>query len=394
MNKIIPLHIHSEKSVLDGVAKVKDYAKHIKSNEGFYDLLMLSEHGNLLSLMEGFNNSKKYDIKFATAMEIYLKVEDDKKMYHLLVFGNNYDSYKEIIKINNNSVTSGQEYKGKSYWTLEQLGFLKHSYVSTACIGGYTNIPIAKDSDFELAEKRLLELIELIGKDSLMLEYQCYRDDQQRTINSWNNKMRRKHNLKSVVSSDSHVISKEDNKYIKAVRSIGWKTKIENLEDENSSHLRTLDMFKEENKKYNMNIPEEVFDEFVEFSRNFYNNIESYNLHHKQRFGRFNEDVKKEFENKVEKGMKEKGLWTNEYISRYKKEKDIIFYHKVPDYFLRMQDFVSIAKNNDIMVGADRGSGNSSVCNYALGITETDPIKHNLLFERFYDKHRKEYPDM
>jgi len=283
MNKILPFHIHSDASVFDGVSKIEEYAKKISSNPDKYlQAMMISEHGTLSSQLEAYKTCKKYDLRYIPANEIYFQetFDENAKFYHLLLFGVNEESYREMIKINNLACKEGRFIKRKTINTLSDLKLLEHTFCSTACIGGYTNV--------ELDEKRLLQLYNIFN-DKLIIELQTFNDGKQLEANLFNQRMMHKHNLNCILASDAHCVEEKDTPLINVARAMGFKMPLKVLhkqwgKENHNTYLKCYDDFARENEDYQLGIKEENFNKSLQFGLSVFYMTEDFELFRKQEF--------------------------------------------------------------------------------------------------------------
>ena len=290
--KILNIHNHSDYSVFDGISKIKDYAKHISENKDkFHQALSMSEHGTLHGLFETYRQAKKFNLKFIPSCEFYVAREPDIDSYnpHILLFGLNKDGYDELIEINNRAIKNGNLFgkrRKKVFLSLSQLKSLKHLYVSGACIGGYWNSRII-NNDFPSAKERFEELF-LSLKEKLLIELQTFRGDEQKRVNEVNMYLSEQYGTDMIITSDSHVINKEDCEFLNPTRavsmgmSLNQYLKIYGKEETHNTYFKDDNDFRNEIGKAGISL--DVYKKAVKSLDNLYSKIEDFNLEKEQEF--------------------------------------------------------------------------------------------------------------
>jgi len=395
----IHLHTHSHYSLLDGLGTIDQLIEEAK-NQGATSLA-LTDHGTMYGVIEFYQKCKKADIKPIIGVEVYItpgniKEKNREKLYHLILLAKNETGYKNLLKLTTIAHLEGFYYKPRLDWeTLK-----KHSeglIATTACLGG----PISrhlKDNQIEKAEDNLKVLLDIFGKENLYLELQHLNHPDQHKVNNEMKKLSTKYNVPMIITNDIHYTKKEDDEaqdillciqtkhkqsdtdrmsYIGEDFSMITEEQVSELFPDNQEAIENTNKIAErcnvEIKLGEIQLPEyELPDgvtEYDELERLCYKGLEN----------RFN--VNKETADK-------------ETIERLEYELSVIKETGYPSYFLIVQDFVVWAKEQKIVVGPGRGSAAGSLVSYLLEITNIDPLKYKLIFERFLNPERVSMPDI
>lgn len=393
------LHRHDEASSFDGFGRTENLVKQAKDLG--YTALGISNHGNTNTLVRHYFACKNIGIKPVLGVETYFlpKINEEKKRrgYHLCLFAKNIKGYENINKL---------QYEGEKqkYYnpivTFENLKKYNEGIIcTTACVASIFSQMILKNK-IDKARKYLLRF-KNIFKDDLYIEIQPYKISEvgmQEKVNKQMMKLAKELNIKCILTSDSHYGLKQD---------FDTYLKMHEISKHDLEHIR--DTYKE---RY-MPTEEEIIKRFIEMhpsenalkkARRMVKNSQEINdkveeeilekLEHGLPTFDEKQDSYKLLIQHVKQGLKERGKYNKEYINRAKEELEVIKYHKFQDYFLIVEDYVRWAKNNNIMVGPGRGSGCNCLINYALAITDVDPIYFDLEFRRFLRIDKKKMPDI
>jgi len=398
--KFYHLHCHSHYSLLDGLPKIEemlDYCKKLGM-----DALALTDHGNIYGAVEFFKKAKEKGIKPILGCEFYLAIENanlkrpkiDDKRYHLVLLVKNETGYKNLVKLITKSYLEGFYYKPR----IDEEMLKEHSeglICLTACLQGKIPQLILK-KNFSLAKKVAKEYQEIFGKDNFYLELQHHPNlKDQKIVNKALIEISRQLNIPLVATNDSHYLRREDAKAQDILMLINTQA------DPNDPERLTM-----LSDDFSMRPPEEMIEAFKEIPEAIENTekiVKMCNFEFK-----FGEIKLPKFETPDGKAAKDylrelclKGLEKRygknppkEVIERMEYELSVIEKTGFASYFLIVQDFVNWAKENHIVVGPGRGSVGGSLVAYLLGITEIDPLKYGLLFERFLNPERISFPDI
>ena len=421
--KYVPLHLHTEYSLLDGAIKIPDLFKFAAKND--MPAVAITDHGVMFGCVDMFiaknellshmlseeeQEFKKQieAVKPILGCEFYIcdgdVIEDRSKktMYHLVLLAKNQNGYHNLCRLD--SIASTDAYYYKPRINHELLEKYKEDVIClSACIQGEAARTFL-DGDREEAEKRILYYKNLFG-DDYYIELQDHGLKEQKDSNPFLMEMAKKHNIKTVITNDSHYLRKED---------ASWHDTL--LCEQTKSSKHEQNRFKFSNSEFYVKTVEELKEAFSWMDEEYFNQCINNTVEiadkidfqmDKLEFGKTKEYLPKfpcpdnlseeeYFDVLCKKGLKERysDPIPDDILERYEYEKGVIFKMGFPAYFLLTWDFINWAKNHDIPVGPGRGSAAGSIVAYALGITELDPIEHNLLFERFLNPERISMPDI
>jgi DNA polymerase-3 subunit alpha len=390
------LHTHTEYSVLDGISKIKDLAK--KASENGIEAVAITDHGNMFGAVKFYEEMKKVGVKPIIGMEAYV-CEDDmsiktkaNKNYHLTILAMNETGYKNLSYLSTIAYLKGFYYKPR--FDLKTLFEHNEGLISlSGCLGGMIPQYILK-KDFEKAEN-ITKLFKKNFNDRFYLEIMKNGLPEEEIIREKLKELSKKYDIPLVATNDSHYVNKEDSIVQEIAMAIGRKT---TMDDDRRFKFDTDQYyFKTKEEMY------EIFSDNIEALENTVKIADRCNFEFK--FGEFKfpkiEVPEGETPDSYLKKICEKNLplrYKDENIDvakkRLERELEVIASMGFSSYFLMLYDFVSFAKKNNIPIGPGRGSGAGSIVTYLLGIMEADPIKYNLLFERFLNKERITMPDI
>ncbi|MGC8765768.1 MAG: DNA polymerase III subunit alpha [Brevinematia bacterium] len=398
MKKFVHLHNHSHYSVLDGISKIDELVE--KTKEFGFNAVALTEHGNLFGVMEFYKSCKKNNIKPIIGCEIYLSPgsrfdkNKDEKYYHLVLIAKDQKGYKNLLKISSTGYLEGFYYKPRVDKEILQE-YSEGLIVLTGCIGGEIPAYILSNEQDKL-KKAIEWYLEVFGKENLFLELQNHNIKEEVIVAKGLFELAHRYDVKLVATNDSHYIKKEDAKLQEIVFAIRDKT---TLSDSKRQKYPTDEFYY---KSY-----EEMYELFKEIPDAITNTIlieEMCNLElnlnekHSPVFplpeGKDSFTYLKEKCNEGLKEIFENEEISQEYYDRLERELNLINKMGFSNYFLIVADFVREAKQRGILVGPGRGSAAGSLISYSLGITRIDPIRYQLLFERFLNPERISMPDI
>ncbi|MFA6485269.1 MAG: DNA polymerase III subunit alpha [Parcubacteria group bacterium] len=399
--KFTHLHVHSHYSLLDGLAKIDDLLNRAK--ELGMDSLAITDHGVLYGAIEFFIKAKEKGIKPIIGCEFYLTAGDykshnntaeDKTRYHLILLCKNEKGYKNLMKLISIAQLEGFYYKPR----INKELLRKHSeglIGLSACAEG--EVPAAAISgDMEKAERLAKEYDEIFGHGNFYLEIQHHPNfPRQKIANDALKKISKKLDIPLVATNDIHYVNSGDNSIQDILLCIQTNRKVQ---EDNRMNLMAFELW--------LKSPEEMYEHFKDVPEALENTqkiVEACNLEIKlgeTQLPHFDVPDGYNAESYLRK-LTEEGLHKKfgenpgeEYLKRMEYELDIIQKTGFASYFLIVQDFVNWAKDQGIVVGPGRGSAAGSFVSYLIGITNIDPVKYDLLFERFLNPERISMPDV
>jgi DNA polymerase-3 subunit alpha len=391
------LHVHSEYSLLDGACRIKDLPRAAK--ELGQTALALTDHGVMYGAVDFYRACKKEGIKPIIGCEVYVaprtrfdKTFDlDKDYYHMILLCENNTGYQNLIKLVSLGFTEGFYSKPRiDDQLLEQ--YHQGLICLSACIAGEIPQKLLKN-DYASAKEKALYYQNIFGKDNFFIELQNHGIDDQLLINPNLIKIANEINAPLVVTNDSHYIKKEDSQTHRILICIQTN---KTINDENPMEFKTDEFYLKSEDEMRSLFPDipQAFDNTqliadrcnVDFEFGV-RKLPHYDLPE-------GVDHYQYFREQCYKGLKKHyGNADKSLVDRLEYELSTVNRMGFVDYYLIVNDFVQYAKSQGIPVGPGRGSGAGSLCAYCIGITDVDPIKYNLLFERFLNPERVSMPD-
>ncbi len=407
--KFVHLHVHTEFSLLDGAAKIKQLVA--LSAERGNKAVAITDHGNMYGTLQFYTECLSHGIKPIIGSEFYV-CEDHKQrggkpvLNHLILLAKNNEGYKNLLKLSSISFVDGFYYKPRiDYNLLEQ--YHEGIICLSACLAG--SIPqMILQNRLEDAEKLALRLKGLFG-DDFYLEIQNHGIEEQKIVMVELAKMSKKLGIKLVATNDVHYINKEDAEMQDVLMCVQMGKQID---DPDRLKFQTQEFYLKTYEEMALAFQgyEEALETTVEIADKCDVVIKS-KLHGE--LGLEEKYVLPASKNYIPqyqpengmtcfeflKDMTYKGLYkkyknvTPEILERAESELTIIHDLGFVEYFLVVWDYINYARNHDIPVGPGRGSGAGSIVAYAISITLIDPLKYDLIFERFIHKERVSMPD-
>ena len=398
MAEFVHLHVHSEYSLLDGMSRIKDLP--VRAKELGMKAIALTDHGVMYGAVDFYKECKKNDIKPIIGCEVYVAPRSrfnkeanlDNAYNHLILLAKNKTGYQNLSKLVSLSFVEGFYYKPRI--DLEILEKYSEGLIClSACLAGSLSQAILRD-DMQKAEEIAL-WHKKIFKDDYYIEIQHNGLRQQIMVNQKLIELARKLDIPLVATNDAHYLKKEDSYYHEVLLCI-----------QTGKRMSDEDRMRFETQEFYIKSPEEMADYFSNFPDAIENTVKiAEKCNYDFEFGVTklpNYDVPEEYETHLDyfkdlcyKGIKKRyGENPNEEVmSRLEYEISVIEKMGYVDYFLIVWDYINYAKSVGIPVGPGRGSGAGSIAAYAIGITDIDPLKYGLLFERFLNPERVSMPD-
>ena len=388
------LHVHSEYSLLDGAARIRDLVAEA-ARFGMKNLA-LTDHGTMFGSVEFYKECKKQGIKPIIGCEVYVargSIEvQEKSPNHLILLVRNEEGYKNLIKLVSIANKEGFYYKPRIDENLMER-YSKGLIALSACPAG--RIPeLILDGNYEEAKKTAIKYREIYGEGNFYLEIQNHGLDKEQIINRELTKMSEETGIKLVATNDSHYVEKEDAKMHDVLLCIKTGAR---LSDEVRMKFPSDDFYLKSEDEMRMLFPGqgEAITNTQEVAKKCNFDFD-FSSQHLPDFEVPEGETKEGYLRKLcceglEKRYKNV---TNELRERLEFELDTIHNMGYDEYFLIVHDFIHYAKTRGIPVGPGRGSAAGSLVSYCLDITCVDPIKYNLLFERFLNPERVSMPDI
>jgi len=400
----INLHVHSEYSLLDGACRIKDMVSRAK--EMGQTALAVTDHGNMYAAVDFYNECTAQGIKPIIGCEVYVAPRSrfDKsagamyRPYHLILLCKNETGYKNLIKMVSLGFTEG--FYSKPRVDIELIKEHSEGLIClSGCVAGEIPRKIAS-GDHEAARETALLYNSIFGQGNFYIEVQNHGISEEAKILPALLRLSAETGIPLAATNDAHYVRKEDAKIQRILLAIQTNTLLsENIpiafpndefylksEDEMRALFRGAQQAVDNTAKI-----AEMCDFKMEFG---VLKLPRFDLSEEQK-KRFGNDNITFFTNMCRYGLKKRyGENPDEdVIKRLEYELDVVIRMGYVDYYLIVWDFIAYAKSRDIPVGPGRGSGAGSLAAYCIGITDIDPIRYKLLFERFLNPERVSMPD-
>lgn len=387
--KFVDLHRHSEYSLLDGSIKIKDMV------DNTYYAGALTDHGNMFGHLKYYKEMKRQGKIPIIGIEGYMtSINGAKDRNHIILLCKNQTGYKNLSELTSSSYNTENFYY-KPHITWEALETHSQGLIClSACMGGELAKSVLKRDD--TLSRQIIERFLNIFHDDFYIEVQRHFIENENYLNNRLIELAKEYNIKVVATTDAHYLKKEDAKVHEILLAMQTKS---TLQDKNRFKFKGQNYHLQSQKEMQLlwsDHPEFLTNtlEVLEKCRNFKIELDKIYM---PKF-----KIPKEFPSEKDylrvliwQGLKAKRLENNQqYIERIIKELTIIDNMGFTGYFLIVQDFINYAKKQGIAVGPGRGSAGGSLICYLIGITEIDPIKNDLIFERFLNPNRVSMPDI
>jgi len=397
------LHLHTGYSLLDGSSKIPELVRRVK--ELGMDACAITDHGVMYGVIEFYKACKAEGIKPIIGCEVYVapgsrfdkgKEKSAERYNHLILLAENDTGHKNLMKLVSRGFTEGFYYKPRvDYELLSE--YHEGIIASSACLAGIVPTKL-RNGDYEGAKAEAMRLKEIFGENNFFLELQDHGLSEQKFVNQGLMRISSDTGIPLVATNDCHYLYKEDAEAHDVLICIQTQ---KNVYDE--------DRMKYEGGQFYVKSPEEMEEVFHYIPEAIHNteeiarrcNVEiEFGKYHLPQYPVPEGYTSLSYLNKLcEDGFKKRyeGVDADTEASlreRLKYETDTISSMGFVDYFLIVWDYINFAKENHIAVGPGRGSAAGSIVAYCLGITGVDPIRYNLLFERFLNPERVTMPDI
>ena len=398
----VHLHTHTAYSLLDGqgtIPKILDRAKELGQTA-----MAITDHGNMYGVIEFYEYAEKIGIKPILGCEVYLaartrfdKVHElDKERYHLILLAENNTGYKNLMKIVSLGFIDGFYYKPRI-----DMELLREHSEGLIALSGCMFGPLARRisaGNYEKAVETAKEFIKIFGRDSFFVEIQDHGLYEQKSLNSGLIRLARKLDLGLVCTNDIHYVSKRDAEFQDILMCVQTGKSVDDPErmrmDSSELYVKSAD----EMTELFGHIPE-ALENTVKIADRCSVSIEFGKLHLPEFEIPGGMTAEEYLLDLCLEGFRfrypdEPENESSEVFKRLMYELDTIKSMGYTDYFLIVRDFINYAREHKIMVGPGRGSAAGSVAAYCLHITNVDPIKYELIFERFLNPERVSMPDI
>ena len=398
--KFVHLHVHTEYSLLDGAIRIDELLSKVKSYG--MSAVAITDHGVMYGVIDFYKKAREMDIKPLIGCEVYVApgsrfekvaVKGSEPAYHLVLLAQDKTGYRNLTELVSRAFLEGFYYKPRV--DKELLKEYSQGLIAlTACLAGEVPRYIAS-GDRDAAERLVLEYRDIFGPENFFLELQDNKIPEQESINQALMEIGKRHRIPLVATNDCHYLEKTDAQVHDVVLAIQTAT---TLDDPKRLRFPTQEFY--------VKSPEEMEQAFAAVPEALENTLfiaERCNVDLElgqvllpeftvpDGFTPFTylvhlceEGLKKRYGDPVPAKIKEQVEYELKVIN------DMGY----SAYFLIVWDFVNYARQNGIMVGPGRGSAAGSLVSYALGITNIDPLKYGLLFERFLNPERVSMPDI
>ena len=393
------LHVHTEYSLLDGSCKIKELIA--RAAELGMKNIAITDHGNMYGVIEFYRAARAAGINPVIGCEVYVApgsrfdrevTKGEGRYNHLVLLAENNVGYSNLIKIVSKGFTEGFYYKPRvDYEVLEK--YHEGVIALSACLAGAVATAL-RYGQYETAKKEAERLYDIFGKDHFYLELQDHGIADQATVNQGLLRMSEELKIPLVATNDVHYITAEDAEPHDILLCIQTQKKVQD-EDRMRYEGGQYYLKSEDEMKALFPYAQEALENTSKIAERCHVEIE---------FGKYKlpkYDVPEGFtadsylQKLCQDGMKKRyEEITTQLQERLDYELDTIRTMGFVDYFLIVWDFIRYARENGISVGPGRGSAAGSIVAYSLGITSIDPIKYDLLFERFLNPERVTMPDI
>lgn len=411
MKDFVHLHVHTEYSLLDGIARINKLIDIVKERGS--KAVAITDHGNMYGSLQFYEECVKAGIKPILGCEFYICNDLNKKqgkddIGHLVLLAKNEEGFHNLMKLNEIAFCEGFYYKPR----IDYDALQKHSkgvICLSACLAGHIPTFIIQRR-FDEAEKLALKLKNMFDDGDFYLEVQNHGIPEQKLVNQYLAEISSKHNIKMVATNDVHYLNKEDAEMQDVLMCVQMGKYFDDPDrmkfSSDEFYLKTYDEMAQAMEGF-----EEALDTTVEIANKcdvvvktkslgeIYGIDERYKLPQNKNFIPDYRPATGEEPYDFLRRISFEGLHqkydevTQDLVDRLEMELGIIEEQGFVEYFLIVWDYIDYAKSVGIPVGPGRGSGAGSLVAYCSGITNVDPMRYNLFFERFINRERVSMPD-
>ncbi len=393
------LHVHTEYSLLDGSNKIKEYVARVK--ELGMDSAAITDHGVMYGVIDFYKEAKAQGIRPILGCEVYVApgsrfdretAAGDDRYYHLVLLAENNTGYSNLMKLVSKGFVEGYYYKPRV--DMELLETYHEGLIAlSACLAGEVQRYLAKGM-YEEAKRAARKYETCFGKGNFFLEMQDHGIPEQRTVNSGLMRMSEELGIELAATNDVHYTYADDVEPHDILLCLQTGKK---LSDENRMRYEGGQYYvkSEEEMRRLFAFAPQALENTQKIAKRCEVEIE-FGVTKLPRFDVPEGYTAWEYLNKLcHEGLVKRYPDTHEkHLAQLDYELSVIQKMGYVDYFLIVWDFINFARTHDIPVGPGRGSAAGSLASYAMGITNIDPIKYNLLFERFLNPERVTMPDI
>ena len=394
MAEFAHLHLHTEFSLLDGMGRIDEYTK--KAQELGIRHMAVTDHGVMYAAMDWYKAATKAGIHPVIGMEAYLSegpvADRNRKSYHLLLLAENETGYRNLVRLASRASLEGFYYRPRI--DLEMLHQHREGIIATsACLGGPVANPFLDGNDAK-ARDYAGKLAEMFGPERFFIEIQDHGLKEQREVNRKLIPLAKSLGLPIVATNDVHYCNQGDAPYQDVLVCVQTNTTIHDPK-----------RLKQDSNEFFLKGPDEMARIFGEIPESISNTIRIAEMCHLdlgfKGYHLPNFAVPDGFTSEsylahlCREGVQRLyGHLDGEVGERLEYELGVISNMGFTNYFLVVWDFIRFAKEQGILVGPGRGSAAGSIVTYSLGITALDPLKYDLIFERFLNPSRISMPDI
>ena len=393
------LHVHTEYSLLDGSNKIKNYVSRVK--ELGMTAAAITDHGVMFGCVDFYKACKDAGIKPILGCEVYVAPGSrfdrsggtgDDRYYHLILLAENNTGYENLMKIVSAGFVDGYYYRPRVDKEILRQ-YHEGIIASSACLAGEGSRYLLMN-DYERAKAAALEYRDIFGEDNYFLELMDHGIPEQKRVNNFLKSMSRETGIPLIATNDTHYTYKEDAEPHDLLLCIQTGKRVS---DENRMRYEGGQYFLKSEEEMRVLFPEvpEAIDNTEKIAERC--NVEI--IFHERKLPKFDVPAGKSafgyLTELCEAGLAQRyPEVTEELKNRLSYELETIRGMGFVDYFLIVWDFIRYARDHGIPVGPGRGSAAGSLVSYTLGITQLEPLRYNLLFERFLNPERVTMPDI